>query len=177
MARSIAFHRTTRPRSLRERRIAAFSTPTVGRPDEVPTRLRWALDQRCLTLGVTLTKERRALALIFDETDAPLSAGEVWGRARALGLKASRSHVYQLIKSLLALGVLIVAEVGQSIRYAAPLVVRMTLRAQDDQAPLAIDDPHAVEALAGALMRAGRKLEGHDIEINLIERPAPSGSA
>ena len=171
MARSIVPQRSTRPRSLRERRIAAFSTPAAGVMDNAPTRLRWTLDQRCLTVGVTLTEEWRTLARIFDDTDAPLTVSEVWNRARGLGLKASRSHVNHLIQSLLALGVLIVTDAGRTIRYATPLAVRMTLRAQDGQAPLAIDDPLAVEALARALMQTGRKLEGHDIEINLIEPP------
>lgn len=169
MARSIA--RPAGPRSLRERRIAAFSTPSVDAPSGAP-RLRCRLDQRCLALGVTLTEERRALARIFDETDAPLSTAEVWNRARELALKASRSHVHQLIKSLLALGVLIVAEAGPPIRYATPLALRMALRTRGDQDPLLIEAPLAIEALAAALLRAGQRLDSRDIEITLIEQAA-----
>jgi Fe2+ or Zn2+ uptake regulation protein len=156
---------------LRERRIAAFSTPAADAGDNAP-RLRWTVDQRSLDLGVALTEEWRSLARIFDETDTPLSAAEVWRRARALELKASRSHVYHLIKTLLALGVLVVTETTPSVRYATPLALRMILRAPGAQTPLRIEDPRAIEALAAALRRAGQRLEDHDIEIVLVEQSA-----
>jgi hypothetical protein len=171
MVRSIPVDRPASPRSLRERRIAAFSTPVTGAVDNVP-RLRCSVDQRCLELGVTLTEEWRGLARIFDETDTPLSAGDVWRRARMLDLKASRSHAHHLIKTLLALGVLVVAESTPPVRYATPLAVRMTLRTPDDSASLSIEDPQAIEALAAALRRAGQRLESRDIEIALVEQTA-----
>ena len=176
MARSIAISRSVSPRSLRELRIAARSTPAADVSDDAP-RLRFRLDQRCRSLGVALTEDWRTLARIFDETDAPRSTKEIWTRARALGLKASRSHVYQLINNLLALDVLIVAEAGRTLRYATPLAVRMILRTQGGQAPVAIEDPLAIEALAAALLRAGRQLEGRDIEIELIDSIATSSLA
>ena len=134
MVRSIATSRSVSPRSLRELRIAARSTPAADVSDDAP-RLRFRLDQRCRALGVALTEDWRTLARIFDETDAPQSTEEIWTRARALGLKASRSHVYQLINNLLALDVLIVAKAGRTLRYATPLAVRMILRTQDGQTP------------------------------------------
>lgn len=140
MVRSLPAARPASPRSLRERRIAALSTPVASAGDDAP-RLRWTLDQRCAALGVPLTEAWRSLAQIFDETDAPLSVAEVWNRARTLDLKASRAHVNHLIKSLRALGVLIIADAGPPIRYATPLALRIGLLTRAGQDPLPIEDP------------------------------------
>lgn len=175
MARPIAVDPSAAPRSLRARKIAAFSTATAAAPDAAASpRLRWTVDQRCLALGVVLTEERRTLAKIFDETDTPMTAGEVWSRARALGLKASRSHVYLLAKHLLAQGVLIITEAGRTIRYAVPMAVRITVRARDGHPALDIVDPIAIEALVASLLKGGRRIEGHDIAVDLVDRPEMS---
>jgi len=70
-----------------------------------------------------------------------LSAGEVWRRARLLALKASHSPVHHLIKTLLVLGVLVVAKATPPIRYATPLAFRMTLRTPGNPTPLLIEAP------------------------------------
>ena len=158
-----------RSQALRQRRIAAFSTPPASVGDEAP-RLRWTIDQSCRAQGVTLTEARRRLALIFDETDAPLSVSELWSRAKTLGLAASRSHVYVLIRHLVASRVLIIAENGQAIRYAAPLATRLEVRGDDGRSVTAIEDPTAIEALIAALLRAGRKVDGHDLVVDLVAR-------
>lgn len=174
MARPTAADPSAAPRSLRARKIAALSSPPASSSDNVATRLRCTVDQRCLALGVVLTQDQRTLARIFDESDIPMTAGEVWGRARTLGLKASRSHVYVLVRRLLSLSVLIITQAGRTVRYAVPMSIRVTVRTQADQPQLEIIDPNTIETLVAYLMKSGRRVEGHDIEIDLVERPERS---
>jgi|GEM_PF-1640813 len=174
MARPPSVERlNARGQALRQRRIAVFSTPPAPTGDEAP-RLRRTIDQSCRAQGVVLTEERRRLAMIFDETNAPLSVSEIWTRARDLGLKASRSHVYVLIRRLVASRVLIIAENGHAIRYAAPLAARMEVREDGGRSVTLIEDPMAIEAVIAALLRAGRKVDGHDLVIDLTPRAVPS---
>lgn len=156
-----------RSQALRERRIAAFSTPAADAGGHAP-RLRRTIDQSCRARNITLTEERRRLAMIFDQTDTPLSISEVWTRAQDMGLKASRSHVYVLIRALVAAKVLIIAENGHAIRYAAPLAARLRFRPDDGGAMVPIEDPMAVEAVFAALLRAGASVDGKDLIINLV---------
>lgn len=158
-----------RSQALRQRRIAAFSTPSTAPADEAP-RLRLTIDQSCRDRKVVLTEERRRVAMVFDQTDAPLSIGEVWARARASGLTVSRSHVYVLVRALIASDVLIVAENGQAIRYATPLSTRLVVRDDGGPAVTPIEDPVAVEALIAALLRAGRTVDGRDLVVDLVAR-------
>ena len=173
MARPVVFHPSVRRPSVAQRRIRALPPAAVARPGDIPARPRYTLEQRCQALDVTLKQEWRTLGRIFDESDAPLSVGEVWNRARALGLKASRSHVNHVIQHLLTLGVLIAMGSARSIQYAMPLTTRMTLLTQNGKASLAIEDPHALEALAAALLSAGQRLDGRRIEIRLVD-PTPT---
>lgn len=166
----IVEHLNARNRALRDRRITVFSTPRTADADEDRPRLRWTIDQACRARNASLTEERRRLAMIFDETDAPLSVSDVWRRAKDRDLKASRSYVYQLVRALVASRVLIIAENGHTIRYATPLAVRLQVRSDGEGPATAIEDPLAIEALVAALLRAGRPVGGHDLVIDLVTR-------
>lgn len=115
--------------------------------------------------------------MIFDQTDAPLSVSEVWTRARDMGLRASRSLVYVLIRSLVASRVLIIAENGHAIRYATPLATRLEVREDGGRSVTPIEDPMAIEGLIAALLRTGRKVDGYDIVVDLIARDSPGPDA
>lgn len=165
-----------RSQALRQRRIAVLSTPAAGNGEDAP-RLRRTIDQSCRDRNVVLTEELRRLAMIFDQTDAPLSVSEVWTRARDMGLRASRSLVYVLIRSLVASRVLIIAENGHAIRYATPLATRLEVREDGGRSVTPIEDPMAIEGLIAALLRTGRKVDGYDIVVDLIARDSPGPDA
>lgn len=167
---------SARDRVLRQRYTAVFSR-SPDQAGEAGRRLRRTIDESCRAQRIVLGRDRERLARIFDETDLPLSVTEVWARARDLGLQVSRSHVYVLIRGLVAAGVLIIAENGRAIRYAAPFATRVYVSGSGGEKPIAIEDPEAIERMLGALLRANCNVDGYDLVIHLVARDGAETSS
>lgn len=65
----------------------------------------------CRQHGVRLTAFRLKVAAVFDDTDAPLDALEVWRRMQAKGIAGALSSVYRLMREMRACGAISLAMV------------------------------------------------------------------
>ncbi len=60
----------------------------------------------CAAAGLRLTPRRRALVVVLEDANAPISIESYHARLDALGLRTSRSTLYKLVADLLEAGVL-----------------------------------------------------------------------
>jgi hypothetical protein len=107
---------------------------------------------------------------MFDEAPMPIVVEDVWLRARARGLDATRSMIFRLAADLVKLGVLkSLSREDRRDRLATPLSVPVEVHAPGLDGPRAVDSASLGEQLVELLEGLGQPLAGRRIVITVVD--------